>query len=68
MKKFFAESILTVIFAPMLVTFVCWFGMFVINTYQAMATVANQAEDIKEIKTDIKETKTDIKVLLLRGN
>lgn len=54
MKKFFAESILTAIFAPLIVAFIGWFGVFVVSTYQAMATIENQSADIKEIKTDVK--------------
>lgn len=64
MKKLFAESVLSIIVAPIILSILYWFSAFVITTYQAIAEVNNQKEDILEIKQDVKEVKN---FLLTKG-
>lgn len=53
LKKVGAEAILGIILAPLFI----WFMGFIISTYQVMAEVNGQKDDIREIKQDVKEIK-----------
>lgn len=58
MKKIGAEAILATIIAPLAIGFVFWFSGFVISTYNAIAEINSQKDDILEIKQDVKEVKS----------
>jgi TRAP-type C4-dicarboxylate transport system permease small subunit len=58
MKKLTTETILTTIFAPLLIGGVFWFFSFVLSSYQLRSEVEGQSSDIQEIKQDVKDIRS----------